>query len=149
MLGHDVCPVDDDLATSAITLVRHGDQPSATVRLRPDADGNARQPVAVPIGDVHEWVSEIGNPGNGKGVDRVETPERAVDGEALPLEAARRVDHGLDPTNARLGGHREARERQRVGGRGGHDREGTRPRGRGVPFGPSSDVSAGSATLGA
>ena len=72
MLGHDVCPVDDDLATSAITLVRHGDQPGATVRLRPDADGNARQPVAVPIGDVHEWVSEIGNPGNGKGVDRVE-----------------------------------------------------------------------------
>ena len=72
MLGNDVCPVDDDLATSAITLVRHGDEPGAVVRLRPDTDGTARAPVAVSIADVHEWVSEIGNPGNGKGVDRVE-----------------------------------------------------------------------------
>ncbi|MEZ5248414.1 MAG: dynamin family protein [Ilumatobacteraceae bacterium] len=36
LLGRPACPVDDDLATSAITLVRHGAQPQAMVRRRAD-----------------------------------------------------------------------------------------------------------------
>jgi Dynamin family len=66
LLGQQVCPVDDDLATSAITLVKFGEQAGAVVR-RKDAE-----PVAIPIAELGEWVSEIGNPGNGKGVERVE-----------------------------------------------------------------------------
>ena len=69
LLGQQVCPVDDDLATSAITLVRYGDQPGAVVR-RSDGDQKVSEPV--PISAVHEFVSESGNPGNQKGVERVE-----------------------------------------------------------------------------
>ena len=69
LLGAAICPVDDDLATSAITLVRHGEQPSAIVR-RKDGD----RPVAeqIPIEQLPEWVSESGNPGNEKQVERVD-----------------------------------------------------------------------------
>lgn len=74
LLGQSVCPVDDDLATSAITLVRWGEQPSAIVR-RKAASGVAGDPPTtetIQVGQVGEWVSEVGNPGNHKRVDRVE-----------------------------------------------------------------------------
>jgi len=69
LLGQQVCPVDDDLATSAITLVRYGEQPAAVVRR---SDGSEKIAEPIPIGSVHEFVSESGNPGNQKGVERVE-----------------------------------------------------------------------------
>lgn len=69
LLGHEVCPVDDDLATSAITLVRYGDQPGAVVRCKRDGKDFADP---IPIAELHQWVSESGNPGNQKGVERVE-----------------------------------------------------------------------------
>lgn len=69
LLGMPVCPVDDDLATSAITLVRHGDVPSAVVRRR---DGDQVLSEQVAIGDVARWVSEQGNPDNAWRVDRVD-----------------------------------------------------------------------------
>ncbi|MEZ5255504.1 MAG: dynamin family protein [Ilumatobacteraceae bacterium] len=69
LLGQHVCPVDDDLATSAITMVRFGDQPAATVRRTVDGRSEA---VQIPIAELDEWVSEQGNPGNAKGVERVE-----------------------------------------------------------------------------
>ena len=69
LLGNNVCPVDDDLATSAITLVRYGEQPGAIVRRRHD-DKPMAEPIA--ISALHDWVSESGNPGNHKGVERVE-----------------------------------------------------------------------------
>ncbi len=69
LLGQSVCPVDDDLATSAITLVRHGEQPGAVVR-RKDGAGPAAGPI--PVSELPNWVSEVGNPGNSKGVERVE-----------------------------------------------------------------------------
>src|SRR5262249_20245003 len=74
LLGQYVCPVDDDLATSAITLVRFGDQPGAIVRHRKEGAPQTAAPVAeaVAIKDVHDWVSEAGNPGNQQGVERVE-----------------------------------------------------------------------------
>ncbi len=61
LLGQAICPVDDDLATSAITLVRYGEQ----------AVGDRRAPArrtapavseAVPIEQLGDWVSEAGNP---------------------------------------------------------------------------------------
>ena len=87
LLGQNVCPVDDDLATSAITLVRWAEQPSAIVRRRVPKAGAIAPPggtVAddqrgdeivvekVAVDDLHQWVSEAGNPGNHKAVDRVE-----------------------------------------------------------------------------
>jgi len=69
LVGTDVCPVDDDLATSAITLVRYGDQPAALVRRR---EGEQKFAESVAVGSVHEYVSESGNPGNHKGVERLE-----------------------------------------------------------------------------
>jgi len=69
LLGYPVCPVDDDLATSAITLVRFGEQPAAVVRRR---EGDQKIAEPVPVARVHEFVSESGNPGNVKGVERVE-----------------------------------------------------------------------------
>lgn len=70
LLGQQVCPVDDDLATSAITLIRFAEEPGAVVRMRDPAG----QPVAVPasIDDLGDWVSEAGNPGNAKKVERVD-----------------------------------------------------------------------------
>ncbi|MCU1399049.1 MAG: hypothetical protein JWN62_2158 [Acidimicrobiales bacterium] len=69
LLGQELCPVDDDLATSAITLVRFGDEATAIVR-RKDGDKDVSE--SVPVGSIKDWVSEIGNPGNLKRVERVE-----------------------------------------------------------------------------
>ncbi len=46
LLGQPVCPVDDDLATSAITLVRYGEQPGAVVR-RNGSDGDKGGPIPI------------------------------------------------------------------------------------------------------
>lgn len=70
LLGQAICPIDDDLATSAITLVRYGDEPAATVRRR-DEHGT-RIGIPVPIEELSNWVSEAGNPKNVKQVERVE-----------------------------------------------------------------------------
>jgi Dynamin family len=70
LLGQAICPVDDDLATSAITLVRFGEQAVATVKRKRD-DGSAVSE-AVAIEQLGDWVSEAGNPRNEKNVERVE-----------------------------------------------------------------------------
>jgi len=70
LLGRTICPVDDDLATSAITLVRYGDEATASVRRRGD-DGTTTSE-SVPVEQLTDWVSEIGNPKNAKQVERVE-----------------------------------------------------------------------------
>jgi hypothetical protein len=74
LLGQAVCPVDDDLATSAITLVRYGEQAGAIVRRKAESGNSGDPPITenIAIADVHQWVSEIGNPGNHKQVERVE-----------------------------------------------------------------------------
>jgi hypothetical protein len=74
LLGQPVCPVDDDLATSAITLVRWGEPASAIVRRKADSGVAADPPIteAIAVSEAHQWVSEVGNPGNRKGVDRLE-----------------------------------------------------------------------------
>ena len=69
LLGSDVCPVDDDLATMAVTIVRHGDRPAANVQRR---DGGATVVEAVPTEDLARWVTERGNPDNRLQVEQVE-----------------------------------------------------------------------------
>ena len=70
LVNAPVCPVDDDIATSVPTVVRHGYPASASVLL-PRTDGEPgdeatleRQPVN--IADLATYVSERGNPGNAK-----------------------------------------------------------------------------------
>jgi hypothetical protein len=69
LLGQHVCPVDDDLATSAITLVRQGDEPAVEVRRRVDNELVVEQ---VPPDEIADSVTEFGNPENAKNVERVD-----------------------------------------------------------------------------
>lgn len=69
MIRAEVCPVDDDLATSVITLIRYGDEPSAVVRRR---EGKKEVAESVPIDELVNWASEQGNPNNHKEVERVD-----------------------------------------------------------------------------
>ena len=70
LVNAPVCPVDDDIATSVPTVVRHGEPASASVLL-PRADGDAGEDVQlerlpININDLAAYVSERGNPGNAK-----------------------------------------------------------------------------------
>lgn len=69
LLGTALCPVDDDLATSALTLVHHGDALSVTVRR---ADGGKVTSESVDPVDLGSWVTEAGNPENQRQVERVD-----------------------------------------------------------------------------
>jgi hypothetical protein len=54
-VGAQVCPVDDDIATAALTLVRHGDETGAVVRLTVDGVPEVRQ---IGIDEVSSYVTE-------------------------------------------------------------------------------------------
>ena len=69
LLGEDVCPVDDDLATSALTLVRYDATSRVEVRRRVDGAEVVEEIDPVMLSD---WVTEAGNPDNVKGVERVD-----------------------------------------------------------------------------
>jgi len=69
LLGSDVCPVDDDLATAAVTVVRYAAEPSAVVRRRDGAE-LVVEPIAA--AEIDRWVAEVeGEPGP-PGVEVVE-----------------------------------------------------------------------------
>jgi hypothetical protein len=69
LLGQAVCPVDDDMATSALTLLRYGTDVQVVVRRRA---GDATEVVEVPPSALRDWVTESGNPDNERGVERVD-----------------------------------------------------------------------------
>lgn len=69
LIGEDVCPVDDDLATSAITVLHHGD-PAQTVVHRREGDRTVDE--IVDRDELASYVSEHGNPDNARGVTRVD-----------------------------------------------------------------------------
>ncbi len=69
LLGQAICPVDDDIATSAITLLRYGAEPHIDVRRRVD-DGIVVEQIE--LSALADWVSERGNPDNIKAVERVD-----------------------------------------------------------------------------
>jgi predicted GTPase len=86
LLNAPVCPVDDDIATSAPTAVRYGDEPKAAVLLRPaetdepgsgpaGADADERpEPIReqIPIEKVAEFVTEAASPAHERKVQSVE-----------------------------------------------------------------------------
>ena len=69
LLGGVACPVDDDLATSTVTVVGYGDTTKLTVHRR--QEGRALEEEIAPS-QLEEFVTERGNPDNAKGVERVE-----------------------------------------------------------------------------
>lgn len=75
LLRRHVCPVDDDLATSVITMIQHGEIEGAIVRRKQDGKPVAEQ---IAVDDVATYASEQGNPANEKGVDRVDVTLPAV-----------------------------------------------------------------------
>src|SRR6266508_2984888 len=80
LLNAPVCPVDDDIATSAPTAVRYGEEPKAAVLLKPpdddavDENDERPEPIReeIPIEKVAEFVTEAANPANERRVQSVE-----------------------------------------------------------------------------
>ncbi|MEZ4569470.1 MAG: dynamin family protein [Thermomicrobiales bacterium] len=73
LLGDDYCPVHDDLATSAITILRHGDEPSISVR-RHEAGETVVEPIE--RDQIRDFATEEGNPENARNVEFVELQVR-------------------------------------------------------------------------
>src|SRR6266545_1912668 len=79
LLNAPVCPVDDDIATSAPTAVRYGEEPKAAVLLKPpdddavDENDERPEPIReeIPIEKVAEFVTEAANPANERRVQSV------------------------------------------------------------------------------
>lgn len=74
LLNAPVCPVDDDIATSAPTAVQYGEQLAARVLYAPPDDEPDAEPQAeeVPVDRVREFVTEAANPANERRVQWVE-----------------------------------------------------------------------------
>lgn len=69
LIGEEVCPVDDDLATAVITVLHHGDTPQTAVHRR---EGDRRVHEVVDHDQLASYVSERGNPDNARGIERVD-----------------------------------------------------------------------------
>jgi replication fork clamp-binding protein CrfC len=93
LVNAPVCPVDDDIATSVPTVVRHGDPASASVLLPPagaepgDEAGLERLPVN--IAELADYVSERGNPGNTKKLVAAEVllPRKVLSGGLTVIDS--------------------------------------------------------------
>jgi hypothetical protein len=75
LLNAPVCPVDDDISTSAPTAVRYGEEPAAAVLLKPPEDaeeGTDPTREEIPIEAVAQYVTEASNPENERRVQAVE-----------------------------------------------------------------------------
>ena len=71
LVGAPICPVDDDVATSAPTLVRYGEQAHAEVVADPP-DGGEPVRTGIALADLPAFVSEVGNPRNERRIQLVE-----------------------------------------------------------------------------
>ena len=69
LLGADVCPVDDDLATTTVTTIGYGPAARATVHRR---EAGLEVSAAVALEDLAAWVTERADPDDRLGVERVE-----------------------------------------------------------------------------
>jgi hypothetical protein len=74
LLGADVCPVDDDVATAVPTVLRWGDTWEGAVYLAPDSPDQELHELrtVVPVDQVAAYVTEAANPENIKQVRSVE-----------------------------------------------------------------------------
>lgn len=71
LLGRDLCPVDDDVATAVPTVVCRSDELTATA-FRREADGIGVVGESIDPDDLSAYVSEAGNPNNQRALVRVE-----------------------------------------------------------------------------
>ncbi len=71
LLGRAICPVDDDVATAALTHLRYSREPWGNAYLRSD-DGESVVERAIDLADAPVYASELGNPRNEKQLIRVE-----------------------------------------------------------------------------
>lgn len=69
LVGEDACAVDDDLATSVITMLSFGEERTATAHRRTES---GRQSASIDPAKVGGLISEAGNPDNRLGVERVD-----------------------------------------------------------------------------
>ena len=69
LIGSPVCPVDDDLATTAVTVVGYAERPTATVRRR---EAGELVIESIPADDVRAWVLERDDADRRPGVELVE-----------------------------------------------------------------------------
>ncbi|HEV8535326.1 MAG TPA: dynamin family protein [Candidatus Limnocylindria bacterium] len=69
ILGTDVCPVEDDFATSALTVISYAEAPIAKVH---GMGANGRTIEEIGLERAAEFVSERSNPANEKRIDLVE-----------------------------------------------------------------------------
>ncbi|HEX9260033.1 MAG TPA: dynamin family protein [Acidimicrobiales bacterium] len=69
LVGRGICPVDDDIATSALTVLV--DAPEVNVVVHRRVEGELRS-VAIEPGLLPSVVTEHGNPGNQLGIERVD-----------------------------------------------------------------------------
>ena len=73
LVGADLCPVDEDVATAVPTIVRYSAHPDAWVRREPDDDEEpAPPPEPIRVAEVPAYVAEQANPGNRERVRSVE-----------------------------------------------------------------------------
>jgi hypothetical protein len=72
LVGMDVCPVDDDVATSVPTIVRHGDALGAWVLHEPSEAGAEAVREPIPFTDLPRYASELGNPRNERNLQAAE-----------------------------------------------------------------------------
>ncbi|KAA0235081.1 MAG: Isoniazid-inducible protein iniA [Actinobacteria bacterium] len=74
LLNAPVCPVDDDIATSAPTMVRYADEPTASVVFEsPESDEDSEPPrQEIPIDQLLRYVTDSTNPANEQRVKLVE-----------------------------------------------------------------------------
>ncbi len=68
LVGQQICPVDDDIATATLTLLRHGDDPAAVVRYSGGEEPAAER---IAVDDVAAFVTERGASGTRR-IDRVD-----------------------------------------------------------------------------
>lgn len=73
LVGDDCCPVDDDLATSAITVLRYADEPVITVRRHEENDTVVEE---IERNQIPDYVTEAGNLENSRNVEFVEVQVR-------------------------------------------------------------------------
>jgi hypothetical protein len=69
LVGAEVCPVDDDLGTSALTVIHHQSPPAIVVKRRRDGE-RVSEPLEPE--SLRDHVTEAGNPGNERNLERVE-----------------------------------------------------------------------------
>lgn len=69
LIGREVCPVDDDLATAVVTVIGHGREDAAFVHRVADGERTVDR---IDLSRLAEFASEAGNPDNCLAVDMIE-----------------------------------------------------------------------------